>query len=65
MAKECFNKKPTVGLCFYFIPFYGGASFRFVRLRKSLRTYSAGKYRYFDALIILLSNCSSMLIFLY
>lgn len=52
-------------LCVFIFFLYGGASFRFERLRKSLGTYFARKYRYFDALIILVSNYSSMLIFLY
>lgn len=52
-------------VCVFIFFLYGGASFRFERLRKSLGTYFARKYRYFDALIILVSNYSSMLIFLY
>lgn len=54
-----------MGLCFYFILLWRCKLQIPKSLRKRLRTYFASKYRYFNTLIILLTNASSMLILLY
>lgn len=62
--KRCFEKKPS------WVMFYSNLLWHCKlqipkSLRKWLRTYCASEYRYFNTLIILLSNSSSMLIHLY
>jgi len=54
-----------MGLCFYCILLWQWKLQIPKSLRKRLRTYCACKDRYFDALIILLTNSSGMLILLY